>query len=122
MAEECGVLVGVRIGGTWLVTRQTPASGSAVGVEADWAWALEREETDGDVMGFWHTHPPGEGVSPSERDSRTMRAWCSALGKPQLCLIADGERLGGQVFADEEVEGQPVRMIEWLGRDAWRVA
>jgi hypothetical protein len=50
-----------------------------------------------------------------------MRAWCSALGKPLLCLIADGEELGGRVFPDDEAEDQPVSEIEQLEPEKWRV-
>ncbi len=121
MAEECGVLIGTRVNEVWLVSRQEQTSGSAAAVEADWAWALHREETCGDVMGFWHTHPAGAGVRPSERDSRTMRAWCSALGKPLLCLVAEGEAVGGQVFEDDEAEGKPVGIIEEIAPGKWRV-
>ena len=107
--------------GVWLVSRREPVSGSAASVEADWAWALSREETCGDVAGFWHTHPPGASLSPSERDGRTMRAWCSALGKPLLCLIAEGDTIGGQVFQDDAAEGQPVSAVELVGPGSWRV-
>ncbi len=121
MVEECGVLVGARVDEVWLVSRQELASGSAAAVEADWAWALHREETCGDVMGFWHTHPAGADVRPSERDRRTMHAWCSAFGKPLLCLVSEGETVGGQVFADDEAEGEPVSMIEEIASGTWRV-
>ncbi len=121
MVEECGVLVGARIDEVWLVSRLELRSGSVAAVEADWAWALDREETCGDVMGFWHTHPASAGVRLSERDSRTMRAWCSALGKPLLCLVAEGEAVGGQVFEDDEAEGKPVNMIEEIAPEKWRV-
>ncbi len=121
MVEECGALVGVRVDDVWLVSRQELASGSAAAVEADWAWALHREETCGDVMGFWHSHPAGAGVQPSERDRRTMRAWCSALGKPLLCLVAEGKMLGGQVFEDDEAEGRRLSTIEEIAPGTWRV-
>jgi len=121
MVEECAVLVGACVDGVWLVSRQELTSGSAAAVEADWAWALHREETCGDVTGFWHTHPPGAGAGPSERDKRTMRAWCSALGKPLLCLIAQGDALGGRVFEGDEAEGKPVSTVEQIAPGRWRV-
>jgi hypothetical protein len=110
MVEICWVLIGKRQGDAWQVRRRRPTcQGKFASVEADWAWALEREEQRGDVAGFWHTHPRGAGVVPSERDRRTMQAWCSALGKPLLCLIADGVQLAGYLFSDENC--QPVRSI-----------
>jgi hypothetical protein len=83
--------------------------GGVASVEADWGWTLAREEERGDVVGFWHTHPAGAGTAPSGRDIRTMQAWCSALGKPLLCLISEEGR-GGEaavyLFADDESEGE----------------
>jgi proteasome lid subunit RPN8/RPN11 len=83
-------------------------------VDADWSWTLSREEKEGDVMGFYHTHPDGFGAQPSRRDIRTMQAWCSALGKPLLCLIAEESKPGipkGYVFTSDEHPGQPVESI-----------
>ena len=96
--ERCWVLVGSRAGRTWCVARCRRSDGKPASVEADWAWTLSREERRGDVLGFVHTHPRGAGTTPSERDARTMRAWCSALGKPLLCIIADGPRIAAYVF------------------------
>lgn len=119
MVEECGVLVGAQTDDTWQVSLQRPGSGSAAAVEADWAWALAREETHGDVAGFWHTHPAGMGTAPSPRDVRTLRAWCSALGKPLLCLIADGEALGGYWFEHDEAVGTPAHLVEPVAPGSW---
>jgi proteasome lid subunit RPN8/RPN11 len=85
--------------------------GGVASVEADWGWAMAREEERGDVVGFWHTHPAGAGTAPSRRDIRTMQAWCSALGKPLLCLISEEGREGEAavyLFEDDESEGRPV--------------
>lgn len=120
MVEECGVLIGEQIDGVWRVSLHRLTSGSAAAVEADWGWALTREETCGDVAGFWHTHPVGGGVRPSRRDDDTMRAWNSALGKPLLCLIADGQTLGGWLYLDDEADSQPVTTVEQVGSGQWR--
>jgi proteasome lid subunit RPN8/RPN11 len=72
---------------------------------------LTREEEQGDVVGFWHTHPAGSGTTPSRRDIRTMQAWCSALGKPLLCLISEEGReneAAVYLFDNDESEGQPL--------------
>ncbi|HEY7356304.1 MAG TPA: Mov34/MPN/PAD-1 family protein, partial [Ktedonobacterales bacterium] len=82
--EEAAILTGTRSGLAWLMRSQRPAPGAPASVEADWHWALEREERCGDVLGFYHTHPPAAGAVPSERDALTMRAWCGAFGKPLL--------------------------------------
>ena len=116
MNERCWTLLGSREdgSGTWRVMLHHLIVGEQTRVEADWSWTLSREENDGDVMGFYHTHPPGFGVQPSRRDIRTMQAWCSALGKPLLCLIAEEAEAGipkGYVFAGDEQPGQPVASV-----------
>jgi proteasome lid subunit RPN8/RPN11 len=73
-------------------------------VQFDGPWVLRREERQGDVIGFLHTHP-GMAARPSRRDVRTMRAWCSAFGKPLLCLIAGVDGLRGWRFDDDAPNG-----------------
>ncbi len=64
-------------------------SGGPAHVDFDWAWVLAREEADGDVVGFYHTHPVGiSGMSG--RDRATMHAWALAFGKPLVCAIRCG--------------------------------
>jgi proteasome lid subunit RPN8/RPN11 len=76
----------------------------------DGAWVLKREEKYGDVAGFLHTHPDGL-PAPSSRDIRTMRAWCSAFGKPLLCLIACPADMHGYRFDDSESTGQALDIV-----------
>lgn len=113
MNERCWTLLGSRDAGsgTWHVRLQHVVLGERAQVEADWSWTLTREETQGDVMGFYHTHPDGVGTQPSQRDIRTMQVWCSALGKPLLCLIAEDRQAGipkGYVFEHDEHGGRAV--------------
>jgi proteasome lid subunit RPN8/RPN11 len=89
--------------------------GDPASVQFDWAWVLDREERRGDILGFFHTHPP-EGSQPSQRDVRTMRAWVSCLGKPLLCLISSEDTLNGYLFTDDEDRGQPVGEVELFPR------
>jgi proteasome lid subunit RPN8/RPN11 len=65
----------------------------------DAAGVLAREESKGDVVGFYHTHPAGP-PEPSQRDVRTMRAWVSSFGKPLLCLIESDGELAAYRFSD----------------------
>src|SRR4051794_7601897 len=84
--EECWVLLGEYRAPFWCARRLRYSPGERVRVEFDGPWVLRREERYGDVVGFYHTHPPGcHGLS--NRDVRTMRAWCGAFGKPLLCVI-----------------------------------
>jgi proteasome lid subunit RPN8/RPN11 len=84
-------------------------------VRFDGLWVLGREETHGDVVGFLHTHPDGP-ASPSERDVRTMRAWCLAFGKPLVCLIDSPDGLGAYRFDGDESNGVPLAAVEAFSR------
>jgi proteasome lid subunit RPN8/RPN11 len=84
-------------------------------VRFDGLWVLAREEDRGDVIGFYHTHPDGP-ARPSRRDVRTMRAWCSAFGKPLLCVIASPAGIDGYCFDDDSSEGVPLAVVEVFHR------
>ncbi len=121
MRERCWILIGECRRGVWRVRRRRPAVGTPGTVDLDWRWSLAREERCGDVVGFWHTHPPGAGVAPSARDVRTLRAWCGAFGKPLLCVIGDGVTLAAYVFEDDEDDGVEVRAPRHVRRRTWHV-
>jgi proteasome lid subunit RPN8/RPN11 len=112
--EQCWTLLGQHRGRIWHCRRVRQSSGERASVRFDGAWVLEREETHGDVAGFLHTHPDGP-TSPSERDVRTMRAWCAAFGKPLLCLIASPDGVRGYRFDDESV-GEELEVVEMFPR------
>src|SRR5687768_6881471 len=116
--EQCWTLVGRRRGPVWLARRVAPTSGDPISVAFDGAAALAREERRRDVVGFLHTHPAGP-LRPSRRDVRTMRAWCSALGKPLICLIARADSHGpvtGFCFDDDDSEGVPLSVVALFPR------
>lgn len=92
-----------------------PVRGEPASVEFDARWVLEREETKGDVVGFFHTHPNGS-PNPSQRDLKTMRAWSSSFGKPLLCLIASDGELAAYRFDDDQSSGDHVIACEMLPR------
>jgi hypothetical protein len=92
-----------------------PQSGEPTRVSFDGLWVLDREERRRDVLGFLHTHPHGP-HQPSTRDVRTMGAWCSAFGKPLLCLIHGPERLCGYLFTDDECDGKQLAQVEIFPR------
>src|SRR5688572_1036181 len=108
--EECWTLLGHRRGGIWLARRVRHGFGGPGSVEFDGNWVLAREERYGDVVGFFHTHPAGH-LALSQRDVRTMRAWCSAFGKPLLCVIASDGRLAAYRFDDDESAGVPLDAV-----------
>jgi proteasome lid subunit RPN8/RPN11 len=84
-------------------------------VSFDGLWVLDREERRQDVLGFYHTHPDGPPVA-SRRDVRTMRAWCSAFGKPLLCLIASPAGLCGYRFDSDRSDGVELALVEVFPR------
>jgi proteasome lid subunit RPN8/RPN11 len=117
--EQCWVLIGTNDEeACWRFRRRCKSSGETASVEAAWAWALRREEHFGDVIGFFHTHPPGASTQPSSRDVKTMRAWCSAFGKTLLCVIADGKELNAHLFIEPDVHPVPVESIH-KGEQGW---
>lgn len=63
--------------------------GGPAHVDFDARWVLRREESKGDVAGFFHTHPPGI-PGMSDRDRRTMQAWAQCFGRDLLCAIRCG--------------------------------
>lgn len=117
MTEQCWVLLGAydESRARWRVRVRRHVAGRPASVEADWRWAMDREEERGDVAGFAHTHPKGAGTKPSDRDVRTMEAWCCAFGKPLLCLIAEGETLAdpaAYLFTGDEAGPRPLTVFE----------
>jgi proteasome lid subunit RPN8/RPN11 len=113
--EQCWTLVGQRRDRIWYARRLRRAVGEPVLVRFDGRWALEREERRRDVVGFYHTHP-GMRAYPSHRDMRTMRAWCSAFGKPLLCLIAGSDGLRGYLFRDDRSKGVELALVQRFPR------
>jgi proteasome lid subunit RPN8/RPN11 len=106
--------VGQRRGRVWYARRVRRSVGERTHVHFDGAWVLAREEDRGDVLGFVHTHPDGP-ACPSNRDVRTMRAWCGAFGKPLLCVIASPSGLAGFRFEDE-ADGVELAVVESFPR------
>jgi proteasome lid subunit RPN8/RPN11 len=113
--ERVWTLVGSRRGRIWCARCVKPLSGEPTRVKFDGPWALKREEQRHDVVGFLHTHP-GMLARPSCRDLRTIRAWCSAFGKPLLCLIAGSDGLRAYRFDDHESPGVELKLVEKFPR------
>lgn len=111
VVEKCWVLLGPHRGRIWYCRRARHTSGERSSVLFDGAWVLGREEKYRDVVGFLHSHPEGP-AAPSQRDVRTMRAWCSSFGKPLLCVIAALGALHGYRFDDDESVGKPLSLVE----------
>ncbi len=113
--ELCWVLVGQRRGRVWYGRRVRGSRGERTAVPFDGPWVLGREERRQDVLGFLHTHPDGP-PRPSRRDVRTMRAWCSAFGKPLLCVIAAPGGTHGYRFDNHRSAGTPLALVELFPR------
>ena len=115
IVEEYWTLVGNRRGPIWYARRIDHRMGEAANVRFDGLGVLRREESRRDVLGFFHTHPDGQPV-PSARDVRTMRAWCSAFGKPLWCVIASPAGLAGFRFQDDSSSGVVFARVEVFPR------
>ncbi|MCE9546622.1 MAG: Mov34/MPN/PAD-1 family protein [Planctomycetia bacterium] len=115
IVENCWVLVGEHKRPFWHARRVRPTRGKPASVEFDAAWVLRREEEQGDVVGFYHTHPSGP-PQPSSRDDRTMRAWAGALGKPLLCLIEADGAVAAFRYDDDESAGAQLAACERFAR------
>jgi hypothetical protein len=89
--ETAYVLVGERQGSIWLAKMVWRTRGTETSVLFDGNKVLSREETHGDIIGFYHSHPEGL-TTPSARDDATMSAWCFCFGKPLLCAISTRTR------------------------------
>lgn len=113
--EQCWILVGQRRGRIWLGRKVRRVTGERACVTFNATWVLEQEEKRHDVIGFWHTHPDGPD-GPSQRDVRTMRAWCSAFGKPLLCVIQSPTVIAGFCFHDDESDCVPLPLLEAFPR------
>jgi len=113
--EEYWTLVGTRRAAIWLARRIDHRTGDAAAVRFDGGAVLRREEQRHDVLGFLHTHPDCK-PEPSNRDVRTMRAWCSAFGKPLWCVIASPAGLAGFRFDDDSSHGVAFAVVEVFPR------
>jgi proteasome lid subunit RPN8/RPN11 len=113
--EQCWTLLGTRRGRIWFGRLVDHCDGAETSVQFDGLGVLRREERRRDVMGFFHTHPDGP-PRPSARDIRTMRAWCSAFGKPLLCVIASPDGLAAFQFVDDRSDGVPMMSVEVFPR------
>jgi proteasome lid subunit RPN8/RPN11 len=70
-------------------------------VEFDYKTVYEREDRYSDVVGFYHTHPPGLN-SMSQTDVDTMEQWAKCLGKSLICLIETDTQINGWRFYKDE--------------------
>lgn len=114
--EHCWTLVGKRQGSVWFGQRIQPTTGEPTTVDFDGQWVLAREEGEGDIIGFYHTHPGGS-PDPSARDLKTMRAWVGSFGKPLLCLIEADGQIAAFRFDDDECDGVKLKLCELFPED-----
>lgn len=101
--EIAYTLVGETKDGIILAKLIWKTRGSETSVMFDGAKVLSHEESSGDIVGFFHTHPEGF-TNPSRRDDDTMLSWSFCFGKPLLCAI--GTSLGVRAWLYDAATAQ----------------
>lgn len=101
----------------WWVARSfgDDAEGTPGSVEFNWQRIMDREDSRGDIVGFYHTHPHFVG-QPSSTDYATMKGWTLSFGRPLLCLIEGTDGLNANWFKDDEtphVKGYVKKIGKW---------
>lgn len=112
--EQCWLLLGKRWNKFWQGTKFYQGKGTPTRVNFDGSFVLEREETEGDVLGFYHTHPNLSNY-PSSIDDETMHGWVSCFGRPLLCAIKGSNGLKFWLYFDDESRPRAVKHIR-LGK------
>lgn len=112
--EIAYVLTGECVNGIWLAKMRWRTRGSETSVRFDGKRVLEREETAGDVIGFYHTHPEGF-TGPSARDDCTMDAWCFCFGKRILCVIETGAGVRAWIYENDKKPREVARAQRFKG-------
>lgn len=74
------------------------ANGEYASVSFEQQDVYDRHDNYHDVMGFYHTHPPGFKAQLSQVDIATMGAWQRCLGIPLWCGIDCGWEVRWYLF------------------------
>lgn len=113
--EECYILLGdiytakIACIGFSAVVADVQHTGTFAGVDFDYKKVYEFEDAGHKVIGFLHTHPQtSPDLAYSKIDAKTMKAWCSCLGRNLLCAIATCDLMSIDVFlfSKQGYEGQ----------------
>lgn len=96
-------LTGGLIRGYWWGKGHWPAEGTPATVGFNYKHVYDREDSHGDVVGFYHTHPHSYGM-PSSTDYATMGAWTVCFGRPLVCLIEGIDGLNAHWYIDDETK------------------
>ena len=88
-------------------------------VRFDYQKVYDREDTYHDVMGFYHTHPPGL-KDISSIDIETMKQWARCLGKSLICLIeTDNSLKGWMISKNNDIKEISVMTENAVNYDVW---
>jgi len=86
-AEHYFTLVGGRVGDEIVCTTiDGDSQGNPGQVEFAWRKCWDRYQSHGDVVGWFHTHPPGA-HDMSNTDAATFQSWLVAIGGPRYAVI-----------------------------------
>ena len=111
MNEQSWILLGKKRGWFWYGWTFNETEGIPTNVENDDALIEKREEAEGDVIGFFHTHPNFT-ASPSSLDDKTMRSWVTSFGKPLACCIKGVDGLRAHWYVDDESEPVETKVLQ----------
>ncbi len=98
--EQCWIIVGGSDNYMWWGNLIEMTEGTPSDVGFDYRKVMEMEEKEGNIVGFYHTHPSFP-ATPSPRDEDTMLAWSCALGKPLVCAIQGVDALRAYEYDDK---------------------
>lgn len=99
--EICGLVI-YYLSYAYMVLELEENHGEYASVSFDQQIVYDRYDCCHDVMGFYHTHPPGFRAQPSQVDIVTMGAWQRCLGVPLWCFIDCGWDIKCYLFYEGE--------------------
>lgn len=109
--EKCWSLMGEEFDGIWVLKMTGETEGTPASVSFNHELVMRAEDNGTPFVGWLHSHPYWTAV-PSDRDVKTMGAWCLSLGRPLLCAITGSDGLRGWWFLDDETPPVEKKLVQ----------